>query len=88
MKTATIQDLTDDLPSVLHWIDDGEEVSIVRQGQTFAMLVPVSVGTPVTGIHPPFVVPDFLGQMRELFGDRMLSDEDSAAIRDAMKGER
>ncbi|MDB6072474.1 MAG: prevent-host-death protein [Verrucomicrobiaceae bacterium] len=84
MKTASVRELRLDFARVSKWLEDGEPVAITKRGQAFATLVPAKE----TKAHKAFKVPDFAGQMREMFGDRMLTTEDSAAIRDAMRGER
>ena len=84
MKTASVRELRLDFARVVKWIEDGEVVAITRRGHTFATLVP----TTVSEADKPFKVPDFAAEMREVFGERMLSPEDSTAIREGMRGDR
>ncbi|HEX4086730.1 MAG TPA: type II toxin-antitoxin system prevent-host-death family antitoxin [Chthoniobacteraceae bacterium] len=42
MKTATVRDLRNHFADVAKWIEDGEQVTITRNGDAFATLAPVS----------------------------------------------
>ena len=84
MKTASVQELRLDFARVSKWIEDGEAVAITRGGHAFATLVP----THDSKHDKPFKIPDFAAEMREVFGDRIFSVEDSAAIREGMRGDR
>lgn len=84
MKTASVRELRLDFARVSKWIEDGETVAITKRGHAFATLVPTKERKP----EKAFKVPDFAAQMREIFGQRTLSEEDSAAIREGMRGDR
>ncbi len=40
MKTATVRNLRNNFASVAKWIEHGEEITITRNGKTFATLSP------------------------------------------------
>ena len=40
MKTATVRDLRNHFADVARWIEEGEQISITRNGKTFATLSP------------------------------------------------
>lgn len=84
MKTATIRDLRHDFARVAKWIDDGEQVAITRRGHEFAVLAPAKPGKSKKALK----IPDFAGQMQGVFGKRVLSVKESAAIREGMRGDR
>ena len=45
MKTATVRDLRNHFADVAKWIEDGEDVTITRNGAIFATLAPASPAT-------------------------------------------
>ena len=40
MKTATVRDLRNNFASLAKWIEHGEQITITRNGKTFATLSP------------------------------------------------
>jgi prevent-host-death family protein len=46
MKTATVRDLRNRFADVAKWIEDGEEVTITRNGAIFATLSPATPRRP------------------------------------------
>ena len=78
MKTATVTEVGLDFLSVLKWVETGEEVQVMREGR------------PVAVIPPPRLMkhPDYLARLKQTFGEKVLSAEASAAIRDSNRGER
>jgi antitoxin (DNA-binding transcriptional repressor) of toxin-antitoxin stability system len=42
MKTATVRDLRNNFASVAKWIEHGEQITITRNGETFATLSPAT----------------------------------------------
>ncbi len=40
MKTATVRDLRNNFAILAKWIEDGEQITITRNGHTFATLSP------------------------------------------------
>lgn len=78
MKTATVADLRNNFRQVASWIEHGESVQITKRGQAFALLTALPSGAP-----PPREKPDIMAQLREVWGDRVLSMEEVAAMREA-----
>ncbi|CAN5131982.1 hypothetical protein BH23VER1_BH23VER1_27500 [soil metagenome] len=78
MKIATVADLRNNFRRVSAWIEHGETVQIMKRGRAFAQLV----GTPPSRAE---MVPkvDFMAQLKEIWGDRMFSDAEVQAMRDA-----
>jgi antitoxin (DNA-binding transcriptional repressor) of toxin-antitoxin stability system len=82
MKTATVADLRNNFRRVSALIDNGESVDITRRGQVVARLVP-----PVTPSRK-LVKPDWMAQIKEVWGDRIFSAAEVKAMRDAeLEGE-
>ncbi len=77
MKTATITDLRNNFRRLVAYIDNGESVEITRRGRVFARLVP-AVDTPKT-----LVKPDFMAQLKEVWGDRVFSAAEVKEMREA-----
>jgi antitoxin (DNA-binding transcriptional repressor) of toxin-antitoxin stability system len=46
MKTATVRDLRNHFADVAKWIEEGEKVSITRNGAVFATLAPAVTAKP------------------------------------------
>ena len=79
MKTASVSEVGHDFLSVLKWVEAGEEVEVVREGQPVAMICP-----PVRRVQQP----DYLARLKKNFGNKVLSPEASAEIRDLNRGGR
>jgi antitoxin (DNA-binding transcriptional repressor) of toxin-antitoxin stability system len=79
MKTATVQEVGRDFPAILKLVESGEEVQVARDGQ------PVAVISPVTR---KVQHPDYGARLKQTFGDKMIPAEESAAIRELLRGER
>jgi len=65
MKTASIRDLRYDFKKVEQFLRQGEEVQITNRRRVVARLVPEQPET-----RPP--LPDFMAQLRAIYGDRVL----------------
>jgi antitoxin (DNA-binding transcriptional repressor) of toxin-antitoxin stability system len=65
MKTVSVRDLRYDFPKVEALLKSGEEIRITKRKRVIARLTPEPTG------RPP--LPDFLGQMREIFGDKVMT---------------
>ncbi len=79
MKTATVADLRNHFRRVATWIEHGETVQILKRGRAFAQL---------TAVAPPRrrgvpAKPDIMAQLREVWGEQVLSSEEVQAMRDA-----
>jgi len=79
MKTATVADLRNNFRRVSAWIEHGETVQIVKRRRAFARL------TAEGASHSPARVPkiDFMAQLREVRGNRLFSEAEVKAVRDA-----
>jgi len=64
MKSVSVRDLRYDFPKVEEMLRSGEEIRITKRRKVIARL------TPEPTERPP--LPDFLGQMKEIFGDKVL----------------
>jgi antitoxin (DNA-binding transcriptional repressor) of toxin-antitoxin stability system len=64
MKTVSVRDLRYDFPKVEEMLRSGEEIRITKRRRVIARLTPEPMD------KPP--LPDFLGQMKEIFGDKVL----------------
>lgn len=69
MKTVSVRDLRYDFPKVEALLRSGEEIRITKRRRVIARLTPEPA--PESAPRPP--LPDFLGRMKEIFGDRVLS---------------
>jgi antitoxin (DNA-binding transcriptional repressor) of toxin-antitoxin stability system len=65
MKTVSVRDLRYDFPKVEEILKSGEEIRITKRRKVIARLTPEPVE------RPP--LPDFLGRMKEIFGDKVLT---------------
>ena len=82
MRTATVADLRNNFRRVSAWIENGELVEIVKRGRSFARLVP-AVDT-----HRKVKKPDIMKRLKEVWGDRVFSMNEVAAMRAAeLEGE-
>jgi len=76
MRTATVADLRNHFPKVVAWLDQGEEVEILRRGKPVAWLVPPRSGN--SGTVPKI---DFEKRNKEIWGDRVFSMQEVEEMR-------
>jgi antitoxin (DNA-binding transcriptional repressor) of toxin-antitoxin stability system len=84
MKTATVADLRNNFRRVSSWIEHGETVQIIKRGRAFAQL------TSLAGVATPRMAPkpDVMARLNEVWGDRVFSMEEVAAMKEAeLEGE-
>ncbi len=82
MKTATVRDLRNDFAKLEAWLGEGEEIRIERRGRPIAML------KPVTAEAGKIRMPDFEARRKAIWGDRVFSEEEVRAMREAeLEGE-
>ena len=74
MKSVSVRDLRYDFPKVEEMLRSGEEIRITKRRRVIARL------TPEPADRPP--LPDFLGQMKEIFGDRVMKVTGAQIIRE------
>lgn len=83
MKTANVADLRNNFAVIAAWIRDGETVSIQKRGKPFAKLVPAT-----EGVERPMPRIDYAGRLKKIWGERVFSDGEVAAMRAAeLEGE-
>jgi len=67
MKTATIRQMRHDLGTVLSWVAEGEEVTVLKRSKPVARLCPLRPTAP-----PDVKMPDFAARAKAIFGDRII----------------
>ncbi len=67
MKTATIRQVRHDLKTVLKWVAEGEEVTILNRTKPVARICPPRPQPPAK-----FKMPDFAARAKAIFGDRVV----------------
>jgi len=72
MKTASVQQLTQQWTEILGWVTAGEEVEVTQQGRVVAKVVPASTA--------PAVQPDFLARAKAIWGDHPAGEPLSAVV--------
>ena len=83
MKTATVRDLRNNFAMLEAWLSDGEEVCIEKRGEPIAMLTTLSQKK-----RKKVKMPDFAARRKAIWGDRVFSDEEVLAMREAeLEGE-
>ncbi|MEW6304719.1 MAG: type II toxin-antitoxin system Phd/YefM family antitoxin [Verrucomicrobiota bacterium] len=60
MKTASVREVQHHLSRILDWVEDGEEVTILRRKQVIAKIIPAREG----GTPPEW--PDFAARRKRL----------------------
>lgn len=78
MKTATVRDLRNNFSRIEAWLGEGEEVCIEKRGKPIAFLSakPSSPAGPLPDV-------DWAARRRAIWGDRVFSDEEVRAMREA-----
>lgn len=66
MKKASIRDLRYAFKKIERLLHQGEEIQITKRRRVIARLVP-------EGAEPPAAMPDFLGRLRKIYGERVLA---------------
>ena len=79
-KTATVADLRNHFRRVSAWLENGEPVEIIKRGRRFARLVPAAAAP------RKLVKIDFTGQLRAVWGQKVFSDTEVHAMREAALG--
>ena len=81
MKTATVRDLRNNFAMLEAWLSDGEEVCIEKRGEPIAMLTALRRRGKVK-------MPDFASRQKAIWGARVFSEAEVAAMREAeLEGE-
>ena len=79
MKTATVSELGRSLGTVLNWVKAGEEVEVTEGDKPVALISP-----PRRRVQHP----DYAARSRQIFGDKVLTSEESEELRNLNRGER
>ena len=79
-KTATVADLRNNFCRVSAWLENGESVEIIKRGRSFARLVPA-----LSNAKKPLKV-DFPSQLRAVWGEKVFSEREVQAMREAELG--
>jgi len=74
MKRATVRDLRYDFPRVERLLAEGEPVEITKRNKVIGKLVPPEKTKPVE-------IPDFMGRMKKIYGNKMLKVTGAELIR-------
>ena len=78
MKTATVNELSRNMSVVLDWVKAGEEVELVEGDKPLAIISP-----PRRRVQHP----DYAARARLIFGDKILTPDESEEIRNLNRGE-
>lgn len=83
MKTVTVRDLRNSFSKLEAWLSEGEDIRIEKRGQPIGVL---SAWRP--DAHAPAPKPDFAARRRAIWGDRVFTETEVAAMRaDELEGE-
>jgi len=83
MKTVTVRDLRNNFSKLETWLGEGERIQIEKRGQPIAVLSAI----PKKGGQLS-KKPDFAARLKRLWGKRVFSHEEVAAMRAAeLEGE-
>lgn len=81
-RTASVADLRNHFRRLSAWLENGEEIEIVRRGRKFARLVPAREA-------PAKVVKvDFEAQLKSVWGDKVFTDREVRDMRESELGAR
>ena len=65
MKTATIRQVRHDFGTVLTWVAEGEEVTVLNRTRPVARICPPRIQAPAR-----FEMPDFAARAKAIFGNK------------------
>ena len=83
MKTVTVRDLRNSFSMLEAWLLEGEDICIVKRGQPIGLLTAWRADTTTRPVKP-----DFAARRRAIWGDRVFTDAEVAAMRaDELEGE-
>ncbi len=83
MGQINVRDLRNRFSPVSDWIEQGETVEILKRGRPFAHLMPVREVK-----RREFQVPDFRNRLETAYPHPRLEAEESARLREDLRGER
>jgi antitoxin (DNA-binding transcriptional repressor) of toxin-antitoxin stability system len=73
MATVTVRDLRYDFPKVEALLRQGAEIQVTKRGKVVARLAPPK--------PPERVLPDFMGRLRSIYGDKVQEISGAETIR-------
>ena len=76
MQTVNVEDVPARAAQIESWLGSGENVELVRDGRSFARLVPMETPAATNGATRPVPRVDWAAQRKEIWGDRVFSDEE------------
>jgi len=82
MRSATVRDLRNHFSRIAKWLKSGEEVVITMRGRAIGRIVPEPL--PQSKVR----MPDFAARIAQEYPHRQISPAESAALRDALRGDR
>lgn len=86
MVTTKFEEIRDNLPQIEAWLQRGEEIELTRNGHAMAHVVPViATETPVPAC---LVKADLAARMKQIWGERVFSDEEVREMREYELGDR
>ena len=78
MRTVTVRDIRNNFAKVEAWLGEGEEIRIEKRGKPIGFLS----ATPRAGTGG-IQKPDFAARLKAIWGDRVFSEEEVRAMREA-----
>jgi antitoxin (DNA-binding transcriptional repressor) of toxin-antitoxin stability system len=75
MKRASVRDLRYDFPKVEKMLAEGESIEITKRNRVVATLAPAGAS------DKPRYIPDFLGRMKKIYGEKVLKVSGAELIR-------
>ena len=82
MKTATVRDLRNHFSRIAKWLKNGDEVVITMRGKTIGRIVPERLP------QSKIAMPDFAARITREYPHPQIPPEESAALRNALRGDR
>ena len=66
-KTATIRQIRHDFNTVLSWVSEGDEVTVLKRSQPVARICPLRRQS-----RREITMPDYAARVKKVFGDRLV----------------
>jgi antitoxin (DNA-binding transcriptional repressor) of toxin-antitoxin stability system len=83
MRTVTVRELRNNFSKVETWLGEGEEIRIEKRGKPIGFL-----SAQPRSDKFPFRKVDFMARLDEIWGERVFTEEEVRAMRDAeLEGE-
>lgn len=82
MKTATVRQLRNNFAEIAKWLRDGEEVVVTSRKKVIGRIIPEP------SEERTLRMPDFAARIRDQYPHPQISEEESTALRQELRGER